>query len=168
MRHKKLKLGALLLLGLGLTGLQAQTMYVKENSGTQTAYALSNIKKMNFSSGNITVSTTTGNPVTYSLSGIRYLNFVDLGSIPLADKPNETFQIYPNHVIDLLNIKLSDMRNQSGVIEILSMEGKVVYSQAINSNTNVYQINVTSLLQGIYLCKINNGIRIETIKFYKQ
>ncbi len=30
MKHKRLKLSALLLLGLGLTGLQAQTMYVKK------------------------------------------------------------------------------------------------------------------------------------------
>lgn len=55
MRHKRLKLSAVLLLGLGLTGLQAQTMYVKESSGTQTAYTLSNIQKMSFSSGNLTV-----------------------------------------------------------------------------------------------------------------
>ena len=34
MRHKRLKLSAVLLLGLGLTGLQAQTMYVKESSGS--------------------------------------------------------------------------------------------------------------------------------------
>lgn len=42
MTHKKLKFSAVLLLGLGLTGLQAQTMYVKESSGTQTAYAVNN------------------------------------------------------------------------------------------------------------------------------
>ena len=34
MRQKRLKLSAVLLLGLGLTGLQAQTMYVKESSGS--------------------------------------------------------------------------------------------------------------------------------------
>ena len=34
MRHKRLKLSAVLLLGLGLTGLQAQTMYVKGSSGS--------------------------------------------------------------------------------------------------------------------------------------
>jgi len=42
MKCRKLKLITLLLLGVGLTGLQAQTMYVKENSGTQTAYTLNN------------------------------------------------------------------------------------------------------------------------------
>ena len=40
MRHKRLKLSALLLLVIGLTGLQAQTMYVKENNGTQTTEQL--------------------------------------------------------------------------------------------------------------------------------
>ncbi|MEY3451220.1 MAG: hypothetical protein RL711_1046 [Bacteroidota bacterium] len=49
MRQKRLKLSAVFLLGLGLTGLQAQTMYVKEKSGTQTAYTLSSLRKMTFS-----------------------------------------------------------------------------------------------------------------------
>src|SRR5690554_5092155 len=70
MRHKRLKLSAVLLLGLGLTGLQAQTMYVKESSGTQTAYALSNIQKMSFSSGNLTVTKTDNNrPQKYMFEG---------------------------------------------------------------------------------------------------
>lgn len=78
MRHKRLKLSAVLLLGLGLTGLQAQTMYVKESSGTQTAYTLSNIQKMSFSSGNLTVTKTDNSSGVFALSDLRYLNFSDI------------------------------------------------------------------------------------------
>ena len=77
MRHKKLKLSAVLLLGLGLTSLQAQTMYVKESSGTQTAYTLSNVRKMTFSGGNATVQKTDNSTGVYAMSGLKYLSFED-------------------------------------------------------------------------------------------
>ena len=75
MKHQRLKLSAVLLLGLGLTGLQAQTLYVKESSGTQTAYTLSNIQKMSFSSGNLTVAKTDNSSGVYALSGLKHMNF---------------------------------------------------------------------------------------------
>jgi len=77
MRHKRLKLSAVLLLVLGLTGLQAQTMYVKESSGTQAAYTLSNIQKMSFSSGNLTVTKTDNSSGVYALSGLQHLSFTN-------------------------------------------------------------------------------------------
>lgn len=169
MKHKKLKLSAILLLGFGLTGLQAQTMYVRQTIGTQTAYTLSNIKKMSFSSGNITINKIAGSPDTYLLSGLRYLNFQDLTTnIAMLGKQEGTMTIYPNPVVDLLNIQLSQSINQSYVIEILSIDGREVYKEIINRQDNVYQINVSLLSQGIYFCKINNGIITETTKFIKQ
>ena len=80
MRHNMLKISAVILLGLGLTGLQAQTMYVNESSGTQTAYTLSNIQKMSFSSGNLTVTKTDNSSGVYALINLRYLNFSDVST----------------------------------------------------------------------------------------
>jgi acid phosphatase type 7 len=169
MRYKKLKVSIVLLLGLGLTGLHAQTMYVKQTNGTQSAYALSDIKKMSFSSGNITVSKTTGSPDTYSLSYIRYLNFQDLTTnIAMIEKQEATIQLYPNPVNDFLNIQVPIMSNQACVIEILSIEGRVVYQGKLNQQSDVYQINVSILPQGMYFCEISNGITTETTKFIKQ
>jgi hypothetical protein len=65
------------LLGLGLTGLQAQTMYVKEKTGTQTTFELNDIRKLTFPEGNIMVNNTDGNTSVYELSDIRYLSFID-------------------------------------------------------------------------------------------
>ena len=168
MKHIKLKLCTVLLLGLGLTGLQAQTMYVRQTSGTQTAYSLSNIKKMGFSSGNIIVNKNTGTPDTYALSGIRYLNFQDLTSnITAVEKRESAIRLYPNPVIDFFNIEVSQSLSQSYVIEILSFDGRTVYKEKINGKNKGYQINVSVLPQGIYFCKMNNGITTETIKFIK-
>ena len=169
MRHKNVKLTTLLLLGLGLTGLQAQTIYVKQTSGTQTAYSLSDIKKMNFSSGNITVSKTKGIPDTYPLSGIRYLNFQDLTTnISMVEKQEVAVQVYPNPVVDVLNIRISKAVSQAYFIQILSVDGREVYKEKINPRNKVSQINVSALPQGLYLCRMNNGTKIETTKFIKQ
>jgi hypothetical protein len=171
MRHKKLKLSVLLLLVFGLTGLQAQQMYVKEKGGKQSSYLLTDIRKMSFSSGNIAIQKINGSSDQFSMSGLRYLNFTDLsvGIAPLAETSREiNLQVYPNPVVDVLNIKLKTAVTQPGIIEILSLVGKVVYVEKINGHSDIYQINASSLAKGLYLCRITNGTIIETIKFIKQ
>ncbi|MBN1186679.1 MAG: T9SS type A sorting domain-containing protein [Bacteroidales bacterium] len=152
MRHKKLKVSAVLLLGLGLTSLQAQTMYVKESSGSQTAYALSNVRKMTFSGGNATVQKTDNTTGVYSLSGLQYLSFEDYitsieGQIQL-DNPN--FSAYPNPVNDLLNIDLTGVESL-GTISILTFEGKLLQEQKTDG-AKMVTLNLSQLPPGIYLC----------------
>jgi len=144
-------------------------MYLRENSGTQTVYLLSNIEKVCFSPSGIIVSKTTGAPETYALSSIRYLNFNDLASgVSLAENPNSAMRLYPNPAIDLLNIQPSILVNQASVIEIISIGGKVVHREKTNALDAVYQIDVSALPKSIYLCRINNGKTIETMKFIKR
>ena len=54
------------------------------------------------------------------------------------------------------------------VIEIISMEGRIVFSQTVNPYSDVYQINISDLARGIYVCKLSNGLAVETIRFVKQ
>jgi hypothetical protein len=68
MLQKKLKLTAVLLLGLCFTGLQAQTLFVKEKAGTQTSLTLNNIRKLSFAGGNLTVNKTDGSSGIYAIS----------------------------------------------------------------------------------------------------
>jgi hypothetical protein len=169
MKYKKLKLCILLTLGLGLTGLRSQTIYVKEKSGIQTSYLISTIKKISFSSGNILISKMDGNSSSFLLAGLRYFNFKELTTeATFAETENRMVLIYPNPAVDLLNIQLSRIGSPTGIIELLSIDGKVVYSQAINMYDNKFQIDVSSLLHGIYLCRIISGASIVTTKFFKK
>lgn len=168
MRHKKLKLSAVLLLGLGLTSLQAQTMYVKESSGTQTAYSLSNVRKMTFSGGNATVQKTDNSTGVYGLSGLRYVSFEDYtvgikGQIQLN---NTHFRAYPNPVNDVLNIDLTGVATR-GTISILTLEGKLLQEQKTNG-VNTVALNLSHLPQGIYLCRYVSTTEIKTVKIIKQ
>ncbi len=169
MRHKKLKLSAVLLLGLGLAELQAQTMYVRQSNGTQAAYALSDIRKMTFSGGNVTVRKTDNSTGVYALSGLRYLNFTDL-TTGIYDPANQIFnsnlKTYPNPVEDLLSVDLLDVTGY-GTISILSLDGKELQTQTTNGSS-IITINLSHLSQGIYLCRYSSAAEIKTVKIIKQ
>jgi len=158
------------LLGLGLTGLQAQTVYVKESSGTQTAYPLSSVRKMTFSGGNVTVHKTDNSTGVYALSGLRYLNFTDL-STSTTEQPmqlaNANLIAHPNPVTDVLNIDLTGLENRSGSISILSLEGKLLQGQKTNG-ASIVTLNLSRLPQGIYLCRYASATEIRTAKIIKQ
>ena len=167
---RELRLSALLLFVLGLTGLQAQTMYVKESSGTQTAYTLSSVRKMAFSLGNATVQKSDNSIGVFTLSGLRYLSFTDLstgisGQQIQLGKAN--FMIYPNPVTDLLYIDLAASEDRSGSISILSFEGKELQKHKTKGTGNV-TLNLSQLPQGIYLCRYCNALEIKTLKIIKQ
>ncbi|MCF8358188.1 MAG: T9SS type A sorting domain-containing protein [Prolixibacteraceae bacterium] len=169
MQHKKLKLSAVLLLGLGLTGLQAQTMYVKEISGTQTAYTLNNIQKMSFSPGNLTVTKTDNNSSMYALGDLRCLKFSDITTglnEPLSVQ-SQILSVYPNPVYKTLNIKLTGMAKTEGTLSILDFEGKTVLNQQV-SNEGVLSFGISHLPAGIYLCRYSNSFEVKTVKIIKQ
>jgi len=171
MKHKLLKLNAVLLLGLGVTPLQSQTtINVKATDGTQIAYNLSSIRKLTFPiTGNMEVSKTTGSTDTYSLTAIRYLNFsYTANSIKSTSADIKSkLRLYPNPVVDVLNIQLSISGNQPTTVELLSIEGKLLYKVELTDTTDLLNVNISHLQQGIYLCRVNNGINIETTKFIK-
>ncbi len=169
MRHKRLKLSAVLLLGLGLTGLQAQTMYVKESSGTQTTYTLSNIQKMSFSSGYLTVTKTDNSSEVFALSDLRYLNFSDI-TADLQENlsvKSQQLKVYPNPVGDILNIDLTGMSEAEGTLSILNFEGKTLVNKQVNG-VGILSLDISSLPTGIYLCRYSNASEIKTVKIIKQ
>ena len=169
MRHKQLKLSAVLLFGLGLSGLHAQTMYVKENKGTQTAFTLSNIKKMSFSSGNITVTKTDNTKGVFALYNLRYLNFTDLSTKieePLSFQ-KRMLSVYPNPVRNVLNIDLTGTAQVEGTLIIFNFEGKTVLNRQV-SHVGVLSLDISHLPKGLYLCRYANLTETRTVKIIKQ
>ena len=120
MKQKLPYVGAfVVLLALGIMTLQAQSLYLRPQSGTQTAYSLSTIKKLTFSSGNVVVTKTSGNPDSYVLSTLRYMNFKNLIAGLDNTTSNSISILYPNPVVDELNIKLTSDNHAKISIEIL-------------------------------------------------
>lgn len=163
MRHKRLKLSAILLLGLGLTGLQAQTMCVKESSGTESHYALSNIRKITFGAGNLTVTKTDNSTWVCTLNSLQCLSFADnTTGVQATHSETEILHVYPNPVKDLLIIDVPGV----GTIQLLSIDGKVLQSRQVNL-AGITTLATGQLPEGIYICRYSNGTLIKTVKIIK-
>jgi hypothetical protein len=168
MQDKKMILSIALVLGLGLTTMQAQTMYVRQQSGAQTAYVLSDIQIITFSGGQMHVRQTSSNTTNYALSELRYVNFTDLTTkIRLAETISEKLFLYPNPVVNELNIGLPQITSEQITIEIYSLEGKKLYCHYINQSGGMYSINVEFLNKGVYIIKFQTNNQVSTAKFVK-
>ncbi len=76
----------------------------------------------------------------------------------------EVLSAYPNPATDVLNIKLN---NNASQVSIISLDGKVVYTESVN--TNILALNVADLTAGIYFYEVvtAEGEKI-TNKFVKK
>lgn len=169
MKNKRLKLSVILLLGLSLTGLQAQTMYVMETGGEQTPYSLSNVSKITFEDENVTVNQNGVDPITYEVPNLRYLSFKN-HTVGISESTNvltETLNTYPNPVQDVMNIDLSNVKNVNGTISILGIDGKLLQTRQI-AETTIVTLDISSLSTGMYICRYSNSTEIKTVKIIKQ
>jgi len=169
MKSNKLQLITFLLFVLGLTRLQAQTMYVKEKSGMHKDYTLTSIRKLTFSGGNFNIHQNGNSSSYHSLIGIRYLNFTDLSS-SINEYEAALFNIkihtYPNPVSNVLSIDLEEVE-YFGMIKIFSLDGKLVKEQEVNGSSKI-AIDLGQLSNGIYICRFSSFSDIRTIKIFKQ
>jgi len=93
MRYKKFQFLFVYLLLSVLVSAQAQTLFVRQANGSQRNYDLSNMRKMTYSSGNVTVQMNDNTTQGLPLSNIRYQNFTDLTTGSFTDsRDNYVYQ----------------------------------------------------------------------------
>ena len=103
MRHKKLKLSAVLLLGLGLTGLQAQTS-VNATGGNASGSGGS----ASYSVGQVVFTTNTGTSGSV-VQGIQQPYEISVVTgIEQAKGINLELSVYPNPTTDYLTLEVKD------------------------------------------------------------
>ncbi len=89
-----------------------------------------------------------------------------------VDEEIAEFSIFPNPVIDNLNISFVANANQS-IIEISDIQGNIIYHQimetSINNSANlslrIANLNGNKISSGVYLVKITSGKQTSTEKF---
>jgi len=145
----------------------AQTLYVKQISGTQTDFSLNDIHKIIFAQGNIEILNTNNSTNEFALNGLQYLNFTDLTSSVLEQPVfNGNLVVYPNPVMDVLNIDLSCVIGE-GTICIKTIEGKVL-SNNKTSFGSIVRVNIGFLPQGVYVCTCSSKFENRIVKIIKQ
>jgi hypothetical protein len=146
-------------------------LYLMERSGAQTPISLDNIRKLTFTTGNMTVFKTDGNSSSFKLGDLQYLSFIDQASIvsKMVSGVNSYFTVYPNPVVDQLQIRFVSTTSETVQLTILNMLGVVFRQQTtISQNgTNHILIPVQNLSSGLYICHLKNGNSTESIRFLK-
>lgn len=161
MKYTQLKRFAMLILGLGVSGLKAQ-------------------QSVNSTGGN---ASSTGGSLSYSVGQMFYTsNLGDSGSV--AQGVQQPFEIsvlgvedsamlditivaYPNPTADQLTLLIKDFDLSDLSFQLFDMQGKMIRKQIIKTNRT--QISMNSLPVATYFVKINQGSKhLKTFKIIKK
>ncbi len=147
MRHKRLQLSAVLLLGLGLTGLQAQesvnaTGGNASGSGGTVAYSVGQAVYSTNIGANGTVAQGLQQPFEISVvSGIEEAKGIQL-----------TVSAYPNPTTDFLTLSISEFDISKLSYQLYNMNAKLLENKKIESNQT--SIVMSNLLPSTYFLKV--------------
>ena len=158
MRHKRLKLSAVLLLGLGLTGLQAQTS-VNATGGD----ALGSGGSASYSVGQVVYTTNTGASGSVAQGVQQPFEISVVTGIEEAKGINLSVSAYPNPTTDYLTLSISEFEISNLTYQLYDISGKLLQSEKITGNqTNIVMSN---LVPANYFVKVIAGNQL--IKEFK-
>ncbi len=158
MQYKRLKLSAILLLGLGLTGLQAQTSFNstgKNTSGSDGSVSYSVGQVVYTSSTGINGSVSQGVQQPYEISVVT--------AIEKTKGINLSVTAYPNPTTDFLQLKIENEEIKDLSFQLYDLQGKLLRSEKITSNQS--SINMGNIISSTYFLKVISGNK--TIKEFK-
>ena len=161
MKDKKLKLSALLLFGLGLTGLQAQTALPATGSNASGSGG-----SASYSVGQVVYTTNTGSNGTIAQGIQQPYEISVVAGIEEAKGINLSVKAYPNPTTDyiILSIEEFDISNLS--YQLYDMNGKLLQNKKITGNQT--SIVMSNLVPANYFVKvIQENREVKTFKIIK-
>lgn len=161
MRHKKLKLCTVLLLGLGLTSLQAQTSVNATGSNASGSGG-----SASYSVGQVVYTTHTGTSGSVAQGVQQPYEISVVTGIEEAKGINLSVTAYPNPTTDYLTLKVKDFELSNLNFQLYDMNGKLLQSEKITGNqTSIVMIN---LVPATYFVKVIQGNKeVKTFKIIK-
>ncbi|NCA80989.1 MAG: T9SS type A sorting domain-containing protein [Sphingobacteriia bacterium] len=161
MRQKRLKLSAVLLLGLGLTGLQAQTS-VNATGGDASGSG----GAVSYSVGQVVYTTNTGTNGSVAQGVQQPYEISVVTAIEEAKGINLSVSAYPNPTNDYLILDIPDFHLFPFTFSLYDMNGKLLQSEKITGNQT--SIVMSNLLPATYFVKVIQGNKeVKTFKIIK-
>jgi len=161
MRHKRLKLSAVLLLGLGLTGLQAQTS-VNATDGDVSGSGGS----VSYSVGQVVYTTHTGTSGSVAEGVQQPYEISVVTGLEEAKGINLSVSAYPNPTTDYLTLEVKDVELLNLHFQLYDMNGKLLQNEKITGNQT--SIVMSNLLPATYFVKVIQGNKeVKTFKIIK-
>jgi hypothetical protein len=164
MKYKKLKLSAILLLGLGLTGLQAQTS-VNATGGNASGSGGS----ASYSVGQVVYTTNTGTSGSVAQGVQQPYEISVVTGLEEAKGINLSVSAYPNPTTDYLILSIdasTTLSIQSMSYQLYDMNGKLLQSEKITGNQT--SIGMSNLVPANYFVKVIQANKeVKTFKIIK-
>jgi len=162
MRHKKLKLSAVLLLGLGLTGLQAQTS-INATGGNASGSGGS----ASYSVGQVVYTTNTGTNGSVAQGVQQPFEISVVTAIEEAKGINLSVSAYPNPTTDYLTLSIKEFDISNVSYQLLDMNGKLLQNEKITGNQT--SIVMSNLVPATYFVKVTESNKeVKTFKIIKK
>ncbi len=165
MRKRKMKFCVVLLLGIGLVGVQAQSILNVKVGSENFTHEINGIRKLTFTGDNLNVITWDASTSNFALANIDKLFFSDTPTnMPPKGAALNQIELFPNPVQDILNIKNNTSDNCNCIVEILDLKGTILQKEDLGA---INSINVSVLQKGMYICRVYYCDKIENLKFIK-
>ncbi|MFZ4739613.1 MAG: T9SS type A sorting domain-containing protein [Bacteroidales bacterium] len=161
MRHKKLKLSSVLLLGLGLTGLQAQ-----ESTNATGGNASGSGGSVSYSFGQLISTTNTGTNGSVVQGVQQPFEISVVIGIEEATGISLSVSAYPNPTTDFLTLEVKDFELSNLYYQLYDLQGKLLQSEKImGKQKSIVMIN---LAPATYFVKVVKGDKeIKSFKIIK-
>lgn len=161
MKHKRLKLSALLLLGLGLTGLQAQ-----ESVNATGGNASGSGGSASYSVGQVVYTTNTGTNGSVAQGVQQPYEISVVTGLEEAKGINLSVSAYPNPTTDYLTLEIKEFELSDLYVQLYDMNGKLLQSQKITDSQTI--IAMGELVPATYFVKVvQNNKEVKTFKIIK-
>ena len=161
MRHKRLKLSAVLLLGLGLTGLQAQTSINATGSNASGSGG-----SVSYSVGQVVYTTHTGTSGSVAEGVQQPYEISVVTGLEEAQSINLSVTAYPNPTTDYLTLRIDEFEISNLSFQLYDMNGKLLQNEKITGNQT--SIVMSNLLPATYFVKVIQGNKeVKTFKIIK-
>lgn len=161
MRHKKLKLSVLLLLGLRLSGLNAQTT-VAATGGNTTG----NGGSASYSVGQVVYHTNTGTNGSIAEGVQQLYEISDVTGLEGAKCISLSVSAYPNPTTDYLTLSIDNFEVSNLSYQLYNINGNLLENKKLESNQT--RIVMSNLVPATYFLKVTNGQKeVKTFKIIK-
>lgn len=161
MRRKNLKLSALFLLGVGLTGLHAQ-----ESISATGGNASGSGGSVSYSIGQVVYTINTGTNGSVA-QGVQQPYEISVSTgLDEANGINLTVSAYPNPTADFLILKVENYDNTNLRYQLFDMNGNLLETKKLQGNQASIVMN--NLAPATYFLKITQGSQeVKTFKIIK-
>ncbi|MEN8251349.1 MAG: T9SS type A sorting domain-containing protein [Bacteroidota bacterium] len=158
MQHKGLILSALLLLGFGLTGLQAQEAMLSTGGD-----ALGSGGSVSYSVGQVVYTTNTGTSGSVVQGVQQPYEISEVTGLEEANGINLMVSAYPNPTTDYLILRIDELDVSNLSYQVHDINGKFLQNEKINSNQT--RIALGNLVPSTYFIKVIQGSK--EVKIFK-